>query len=210
MSAYIGSFRENDFDGMLSTFAVETFVDHFDLVKYFEFIRSYGISTGYVPNISDYSRTLNVEIRRSRIVDLVRYQYLTLTGVACIDGDPILMDKDISGEEFLAENFATDDSLWLTEIRFLEEFLSPRTLSDIYYTERNQEVIARNLASYGGDEVQNVAARLEIAGEPYVLFMEVIRYGDRWYNLNLGGNLAILMGLSGFSGGLAPYSLLEN
>lgn len=205
MTAYIEAFQRNDLSGMLSTFAVETFAERYDLAEQVERLHSYSISSGYIPGISGYSRALNVENRRFEIVNSIRNQYLVITGALCANGRTITNDERIPGEEFLASIFASDDSPWLTAINFQGEFLDPNALTGLYDSEQVRENIARQLECYGGDEEQALAARFEIAGKPYVQFVDVIRYGDRWYNLTLGGNLATLLALDSYSGGISLY-----
>lgn len=209
VTAYIEAFQRNDLNGMLSTFAVETFAERYDLGKMVECLLGYPASLGYVPSISDYSRALNVEFRRSYLLNLIRSQYLTLTGAACANGESINNYEKTPGDEFLAGIFAMDDSPWLATIDFQGEFHEPDEFSEFYYIEITQRNIAKFTTCYGGDECRALAARLEIAGEPYVQLMDVIRYGDRWYNLTPGGHLANLVGLSTNSGGLSPYPIPE-
>lgn len=210
LTAYIEAFQQNDLSAMLSTFAVETLAEHYDLGKQMERLGMYSPSVGYIPSISGYSSALNVEYRRAEIVNTIRNQYLVLTGAACASGKPIPNENNLPGDEYLADIFAMDDQPWLAKIDFQGEILEPQEFTELYYHEANQKNIARSCACYGGDELQSLAAMLEIGGEPYVQFMDLIRYGDRWYNLTLLGNLAILMGLDSFSGGLSPYPIPED
>lgn len=210
VTAYIEAFQRNDLEGMLSTFAVETFAERYDLAKEVERLGLYSISDDYIPNISGYSNALNVESRRSRIVDSIRCQYLTLTEAACADGLIIQKEADISGEDFVAKIFATEDRSLLSEMDFREEFLPPDALSERYREESIQRNIAGVAQVCGGDEMRCVAAKLQIAGDPYILCVSAIRYGDAWYNCELGGALGSLLQIDALSGGLSPYPIPED
>ncbi len=213
VTAYIEAFQRNDLNAMLSTFAVESFVEHYDLENFVEQVRSYSINTpGYIPNLGEYSAALNLEYRRFSIVSDIRYQYLSLIESACIDGYTHKMDENASAEAFLNSIFPTDDQPWLSTIEFNGEVLEPNEIEfepNYYYTEVNQHNIALWAANYGAPSFRSLAAMLKIRGEPYVLCMDVICYEGRWYNLTLNGNLGNLMHIYSLSGGLSPYPIPE-
>ena len=66
----------------------------------------------------------------------------------------------------------------------------------------------RQAASYGCDEMVSVVAKLDIGGEEWYQCMDVARYGEKWYNLSFVGYIGHLLGLSSFTGGLAPAAEL--
>lgn len=208
-TAYIEALQKNDLNGMLSTFAVETYVEHFDLAYLVERMRSYVITMGYVPGISDYAAALNLEYRRSQISQSIREQYLTLMGSACVDGKPILNREQLDGDAFLANIFAPEDRSFLSQIRFEGEFLAMDALRDDFDGEEIASAIETCRADAGADEAECLVAKLQIAGDPYVLFINAVRYGDSWYNLSLGGIPSYRMGLDTFTGGISPYPIPE-
>ena len=88
-------------------------------------------------------------------------------------------------------------------------FVEPAELSDVYLDESNQQNIARQAASYGCDELVSVAVKLDIGGEEWYQCMNVARYGEKWYNLSLSGNIGILLAMSSYAAGLAPAAELR-
>ncbi len=213
VTAYIEAFQQNDLNAMLSTFAMESFVEHYDLAKYVKRIGAYNLNVGYVPNLGEYSAALNLEFRRAQIAGFIRQQYLSFTGATCIDGMPIPCEKDTPGEEFLASIFATDDAPMLSAIEFEGEILEPSELESVreyYYAKANLNNITLQTTYYGGESFRSFAAMFKINGEPYVLAMDVILYGGRWYNLTPYGILSALMRIDSFSGGLSPYPVPED
>jgi len=71
------------------------------------------------------------------------------------------------------------------------------------------ESISKQATVYGADEIISLAAKVTLAGEPYLICMDVARYGDRWLNLNLSGNIGALLDISVFGGGALSIDGLD-
>ena len=101
MSTYMHGLAEADLAAMVSSFAVETFVDHFDLHAYLDWIGVYSAAATplLVPPETPFSRALGVEQRHGDVIDQILGQYLALA-------DP---DLDPSEMVNLTEDAALDD-----------------------------------------------------------------------------------------------------
>lgn len=212
VAAYIEGLQNSDIDQMISAHAVETYAENYSLVKTIERIKSYNITLGYIPNISDFSTTLNVEYRRSSITDAIRYQYLILTNSSTLTGEhigvPIPLNESYESAEDLQNSlFVTDDTSYIENISFNGIFIDPNTLNLPYSTEVNQKHRQKQADAINADKIESVACILSSNGCDYLLCMDVVQYGEKWYVLNGGGNLASILGLHSMSGGLA---LLED
>jgi len=82
--------------------------------------------------------------------------------------------------------------------------------------QRQQRVAVLNDGAVGREQAvcaekieQGSAVRLRIMGEDWLLMMDAVRYGDKWYNMNSMGTLALFCNLNVLTGGLAPESELN-
>ena len=204
-SAYINGLKNMDINQIISTYAVETYVENYSLEKNISRLKGYSLNIGYIPDISDFSIRLNTEKRRADIVKDIRYQYLILTDSEIpYDGSFLLFDNNNydSPEDFVNSIFATDDNLYFTELVFDGTFIIPEALSDSFATEATKKVIQTNIDMINADDIKSVAAYLKCTGRDFILTMDTARYEDKWYVLNCQGTIGIYMGISTYNGGL--------
>lgn len=209
VSAYIKGLQDNDLTEMLSAFAVETYAENYSLAKMVDRLQSYQPSLGFIPTISDFSLELNIEQRRTRITGEIRAHYLVLTNSASINEDNagrpvILSDGYESGDDLVSQLFATEDETYLSDIRFEGKFYNPADFSENYLAETNQKNLGKQAAVIDADEIKSTVAGLASAGTEFVLCMDTVRYGDRWFVLDAGGNIGSLLGIDTLHAGLLP------
>lgn len=209
VSAYIKGLQDNDLTEMLSAFAVETYVENYSLAKMVDRVRSYQPTFGFIPTISDFSLELNIEQRRTIITAAIRAQYLVLTNSATINeeysGRPVLLnDSYESGDDLVSQLFATEDETYLSDIRFEGKFYNPADFSENYLAETNQKNLEKQAAVINADEIKSTVAGLASAGTEFVLCMDTVRYGDKWFVLDAGGNIGVLLNIDAFHAGLLP------
>ncbi len=198
VTAYLKALQENDIEQMLATFAVETFVDNYDIAKNVDYFRAFLPTIGYIPNISKYSRELNIEQRRSDLTSQIRKQYLTLTGSETVfdkAGKPIPLEEGVTAQDLLNDIFATDDQETLNNIE-IGEFVAPETVFKNYYDEVNQNNIAKRADSYGAEEIKVVYIWLLVGGTDCLMCMDTVCYSGAWYNLALQGFGASFLGVT--------------
>lgn len=216
--AYIAAMRENDLAGMASTFAIETKVDHMDTPSYLERLRaSTAAAWASLPAGNDYARQILASKAYADIINSLYYQYISYTSLGTeyqdtyADGKPQQFSAENLEEEIDRFVTAMGDDCFSTALQSCEfvDWIDPSSLSETYMAEANQRNIQRQAACYGMDEVRHLCAQLRIDGEYWLLCMECARYGDRWYNSNLSGNMSVLLGISTFCGGLIPMDALD-
>ena len=201
VTAYAAAFAEGDVMGMISTFAVETYVDCFDSQKYIEHMRIYNWNDNdavlNLPTVNEYNRQLRVLSRVSSILRGFNSQYIALCGVTAAQTDikrgygAVTFEKDdaeaISGFLELVTNTAWPGSV----------AAGPVWDSGVAKAYDWGKGYDRQLESQRGylccDELADVGVALEIDGKSYLQVMQCVRYGDRWYNLTAHGYLAILL-----------------
>ena len=205
--AYLEALKKGDVEGMLATFAIETYVSEMDaqadLARMGSFQPGYGMR---LPLGGEYQRQVAVAARYGQLAESLAYQWMLFSwpeGYEEFGGTRVILTEDGAVEAFLA-GLAENDAAARWQEMEVVEFVEPAELSDMYLNESNQQNIARQAAIYGCDEIVTVAVKLDIGGEEWYQCMDVARYGGKWYNLSFIGNIGLLLGLSVYSGGLVP------
>lgn len=209
--AYLDALKVGDVDGMISTFSIETYVDHFDVKASLEWLKSYSYSSyASTPTANEYIRQIKLVQRVAEISDAMYLSYLQNLWPEAYGniGSPVRFTEDGSLDAFLAVMTDADKAALIHDIEFVD-FAEPTALSSTYSSERNQANIQKAIARYGCDELCDVAAYVTRGGELYLFTMQCARYGDVWYNQSFFGSLSNLLGLDSASGGFIAAGELE-
>ena len=210
VSAYIQGWKNSDYAWMMAAFAVETYAANYDLNGTVERVGAYTPIMEFIPGISELSDEINIETRRSRISKIIKAHYLLLTQSKSMEstyaGTYRMLEDNETAEEMMADMFATDDSTYLSDITTDGVFIDPASLNEAYSSETNQAAIAKTAELAGADEVCSLLTTIRSAGAFYLLSMDTVRYGDRWYILEAGGNIGNLLGIPSDYMGLLPIS----
>lgn len=208
--AYIEAFNAGDVQGMISTFAIETCVDHVDRQAMIERARmSSASSQNCCPMPTPYVRDLMVSERYGDIARQLRWQYMRYAMPEAYGdniGKPVPFQSDDRTQQiqdFLSAFDSSPVNGWIGNIVFVE-FVPPEELTDYFMGERNQEYLNSSVACTGCDEIAEVVVHIQINGKDYYQCLECARYGDRWYVQNLGGNIGQVLGVDPYAAGLVP------
>ena len=202
---YLEGLKEQNIEKMISAYAVETCVDHFDLKAQLARLRAYTVSMiPRVPNSGDLLRGINIEARKNEIVQSILLQMTSI----CLPGQDFSQTIPFTGDDgdkavaaFVDGIESAFGAVDFSALKFLG-FMPPEQLSELYASERNQENIRAQIAPYGAEEARSVIALFMINDKFCALTCDVMRYGDQWFMYKPGGNIASLMGLSVLSGGV--------
>lgn len=212
VTAYLQAMKAGDVAGMLSTFAIETYVDEGDPRAYLKRTWSFTpIVNAGVPIQNAYVRNLAVSRRYAELAQSLYMQYLFHAWpeeYGAFSTETLPLQGEDAVEAFLTAMSGSTFAASLSEME-IGEFIEPSTLSEYYLSDNNQQIIARQAEICGCDELVDVAASLSIDGEDWVQCMWVARYGGRWYNLSLSGNIGILLAIDAYAAGLAPVAELS-
>lgn len=207
VQAYMAGVQDENLEQMLSAFAIETLVEHYDFEAMLGRVRAYTIYSGIkLPNTNPLFQSLNVETRKNEIVQSIMYQLLSFHMPDLDFTQPTAFTSDDYVEDiarFLEAFESNTRSLALKSLE-LGDFIAPESLSDVYLIEQNQQNMSRIASIQGADEVKSMVASFTVEGKPYILCCDAVRYGDVWYLLSLGGNIAQLLGMNPYTGGLVP------
>lgn len=208
VEAYVEAFNRGDMPAMLSTFAIETYVDNVDTQAYVERVSAaYPSSPETIPIGNEYFRDVKVALRYGDIADELFRQYLfhnTPEAYADLANGyslPMYASETEKIPDYIAAMSDVPMTGWFGKIE-LVKFLDPGDLHEMYLDESNLKSIDRQRVTYGCDELVDVPVLLNIDCEEYLLIMQCARYGDRWFNYSLTGNLTFMMNLDIYSGGL--------
>lgn len=213
--AYLRAMQAEDIASMISTFAIETYVDHFDVRTQLERVGSFSRTMYYaLPADTTFARQTKITGRYNNISQLISSGYLLQIW-------PTEISEDFDMRIGLLEEGSTDtliqafnknaSSFQPNTIRFIE-FVDPSAFPDaydIYISEHNQKNIAIQAAICGCDEMKDLIMRFSMNGKEYYQFMQCSRYGDVWYNFSGTNHLTNIVGLSSNTNGLIPCEALS-
>ncbi len=209
LAAYIAGMQHGDIDEMISAFAVESVAANYDIAKMIDRVRAYTPVMGYVPNANDLSVRINIENRRKSITDIIRSHYLILTESPLSESESYgqsiaLTDEHESAQALVDELFIPSNADLPGSIRFENEFLSPALLSDMYMNSHNLTNLRRQAEQVNAQGITSVAARFYCNDRPYLIAMDAIQYGTKWYLYQGNGILAAMLNMEYYRQGLMP------
>ena len=203
--AYLEALKKGDVEGMLATFAIETYVSEMDaqadLARMGVFQPGYGMR---LPLGGEYQRQVAVAARYGQLAESLAYQWMLFSwpeGYEAFGDESITFQEDGDAEAFLTELAENDAAAQWQEMEVVG-FVEPELMSTQYSD--GAESRARQAASHGCDEIVSVVAKLDIGGEEWYQCMDVACYGGKWYNLSFVGYIGHLLGLSYPTAGLFP------
>ena len=212
VEAYLLALKDSDYSKMLSTFAVESLVDNFDLVSYLDWLRVYSYETIEIigPNKTEFIREINIDNRQRAIGRSIRNQYLKMSMPEFFNTNrPIIEIKPGEADVFVDD---LNYGLGANNVQSIQVdgFLSPQEIERKYDVDHskfiedytNSNSYNMRLTSCGADKMEFVVASFQMDGEPYFLTCEVVQYDGKWRILTLGGAVASFYGLSPLYGGM--------
>ena len=218
--AYAKALKAQDLKAMMSCFAIESYVANYNMPDEFERIGAVMPniiwSEPIAPTESEFMSDLNIEKRRSAVVDVIMKQLLALSyynGGKEYDGASTVMSGSVFSYNELTEQERYSDSQYtmkaLQNIPELEvgQILQPYELQEQYLSSANLQNLRSGSSIYRAEGIKSTAIQLNINGSPYLLSMDAIRYNGKWYlNSKNSGNLAALLGIPANCYGLTPFS----
>lgn len=198
--ACVEAIADDDVDKVLSTFAMETYVENYDVEKYLDQVGAYlpHTSTPLRPE-DDFARSLDLLYRQNTVARALMDMYLTHSLGEAHSGQPIMFES-AGYEDAAAFLDKMDSSSWQTvkvgKVRSAEDFIDSQMMGQY------QKSVATKKEVLGCEELTDLAVGVALDGTDYYLFMELASYGGKWYVCNFGGSLSTYLGVSALSGGL--------
>ena len=202
VSAYLEAFKNADVEGMLSTFAVETYVENFDLeavimsdnAYYREYIQSF-------PSDSKFAIELNTHQRQYQIAQTIIRQYFSVFIPTLVDEQFISFADTQEARRFInslnnQSNFESMHSMSVLG------FISPSRLIDYFSSEDYHRFIDHQSDIASAQGLESIVARVEIKNQVYLFCFDVACYEEIWYIYQSGGFTGSILGLYVTSGGV--------
>lgn len=210
--AYLEGFKANELDQMISTFSIESYVDHYDLQSSLESVHGYAFmhQEFNLPAVNDFSRGFNIQSRKKQIVQDIAKQ----SSAVCIINEgyfrksTLLDDEDISDENISSVLIELLNQLDLKSMKILG-YIPPEVLSEVYGSEGFLDTKARQTKVCGADSLEGCVVVFELEGNKYCFCFDAVQYKDKWYIRQLGGEISSLLGISTNFIGIMPVEALE-
>ena len=199
--AYAQALKQADVDEIIATFAIETYVEHFDLTAYIENtgVYSYGISQP-IPSADAYTAELNRVARQYQISKNLTNMYMSMGKV-----ENFFTPITFNGDPYGKPSELVDDLViynWMDMLSKLE-IGQVLTVDDLALDSEGLSKTLENQKKYlCCDELVPLAVELTMDGEDYFLCVDLACYDGIWYNCNPMGMLGMLMDADVLSGGL--------
>ena len=206
--AYVEALCQADIDLMLSTFAIETFVENYDQKKDIERKRYYNNLMEECPlkNEGNYQEGIN---RYSRIFGLT-YEFKKLYIELITDGE-----FELRATEYLKTNNEIEEFLNKINDPYFDvkiskakigQVLTPKMLGNrlgnidmsIY------KKITDNYNYLNCDEITSFAIEFDYESKGYYLFIDVACFDGVWYNVDMVSHLGIIVDTN-----TEPWSIME-
>lgn len=217
VEAYVNFLKEENYEGILSTFAVESYLDNYDMTEYFEYVQTFtalapsgGLMTAGFYSDSDFARDLIIESRRAYILSGVQRQLIQVMAQNSDEeiaediakGNTLKQGDDIDPDEIM-DFLATDLELDTIEIGHFRD--------DRYYDVPAESIktYLKHYEKFWGSEIEPVTLEIEIDNADYTLFMLCVCYDDRWYIADFNNPITLAKGISPAGKGLVPEDQLK-
>lgn len=200
-AGYLEGFKAHDMEQMISTFAVESYADHYNMQAEMEMLQCYVFTQEDVslPPVNDFVKDMiSYERELQMIADiLVQGNALYLFDEFYRNDSDVTQENETFDWEELIEKIDWDavQILGYLPLESLSDFVAPEYL--IKTQSRNAEI-------YGADETENCVIVYEYEGGKYCLFMETVKYNGKWYNYKIGDQVSGVLGIYAEFAGAGP------
>ena len=200
LTCYMEGIKNLNFEQMLSAFAWETQLEHYDFKAFFERIMSYTPSMRpRMPAINDFMLSADVNLTRSSQAELI---YRSFEQYILGDDSPYMQKtgtvnfrKDSEDVAVFLQKFDNGRLEKLTLMSNIR-FVTPDDFTDGKFSAgRNPETFAEQTACYGADEAVNLIGVADVGDETLFCCPTICRYGDKWYLVSVSSMAVNLLGL---------------
>ena len=216
--AFVEGLQKSNLDQMISTFAIESYCTHYDLAMQMQRLDSFQPSlllmNGAIsPMANDLMEQISVESRRASVVQTIKMAlFNTAADHMSLNEDTTYRDifeSFFNGMPIYGPALGEDGTLSglneiLAAIQNIPDFSGMNVskpismvclskLNDNYLSQPQLNAFFCQSLPIGADGITDCGIILENEEEAYLLTMSAVRYGDRWYNYDLGGNISSVL-----------------
>jgi len=202
ITAYAEAMSAGDVKAMLSTFAIESFVERYDVEERAEALRSYMPyqNETALPENGEYVYQVNVYSHLTALIPQIRNGYYTLIG----------MEESVPAYRIQKDDADGTLKKLMKQLKFdgFDETLAKMEIGDVLDVddfdcdEGMLERIYQNYSYMNLDELQDLAIEVTFDGEDFCLFMLTAEIDGKWYNITPMSPMAIMQSLASTSGGI--------
>ena len=194
---YLAGIKNLNFDQILSAFAWETQVDHFDYKAHIT--RAKGTDPTYVPGMPAANALLRSamleQLRDEQINAICRAIELYVNDELLTSGRPTLMFKT---EDEIEEYFQRCDNGKIENLATMENirfYTSDDLTEGLFSSDKVQRNYLRQNAKYGADEIKDMIVAADIGENTIIIAPTVARYGAQWYLVNVFSTTQSILGI---------------
>ncbi len=204
--AYLEGFKAYEPDQMISTFSIESYVDHYDLQESLEHVQAYVFmhQEFILPAVNDFSRNFNIQSRKEQITRDIAGQYAALH----IINEGYFGNSDLLKNEDTSDESISSEQIDLSSMKILG-YVPPEELSEEYDTDSLLNTKAQQTKVCGADGVESSVVIFEYNGNKYCFCFDAVQYENKWYIRRLGGDISTLLGIPNDLVGIMPIDALE-
>lgn len=208
-NAYFTALRKGDVKGMFSTFAIETYIENYNMTAQLERMKVYSpLMMPKLPSSNDFNKDLGIFQRQGELATTLTQQYTTICipELGLSEMKPIAFSEEPDPEkalhEFMQAMEKGTNPNKLEAVK-LESFINPEDLSPHYSSEKNKEYLRLRANAFGADAIESIAAMVTIEEDTYLFCFDAICHSNKWYLLEPCGNVGTLLSISTNTGGVA-------
>lgn len=201
--AYANALKKGDVNGILAVFAIETYVEKYDLEEYLDYVRAFFITNGILGIDSDDSYTMGISLieRQYQITKNLTYLYLTLGELNNFTAPITLNGKPYNDASDFMNDLVIDNWMDMMAEMEINDVLEAGELP-VDVNAGLVDTLERQEKYLNCDELVAMAVEITIDGDDYYLCVDVACYDGKWYNCTPMGMLSVLLGEAATCGGL--------
>lgn len=205
-AAYLEGLKAGDLSRMTSAFAVESYVEYYNLQAYLEQMGSYRFLQQEIslPVVDGLSRAIDIQSRKKEVVEQVAGQFATV----CIlngsyYGNLPMPEAKLGSNDYVQGMANMIDATDMDSMKILG-YIPPEALSKDYGSDNSLKSRTNQAEICGADKQESCAIAFEIGKNKYVICPDTVEYKGKWYIKTLSGQLAAQLSISDTLKGTMP------
>lgn len=190
ITAYAKALQNGNMDEMIATYAIESYVEHFDLENYLRKYPSIILNSDIAiqaQNSNEFASEVSKYTQLAIVTKEIKRAYCNLVGLDANTTYTVLNDEQALANlvnQLAAPDFKKD----LSEMK-IGKVLTRDDFTFIYVEEGYDRQLNEMLSYLSVSELCDVALEIDFAGEEYYLFMRTAKIDGKWYNITTSSML---------------------